>query len=99
MIDQPAEIVLYSRPGCHLCEETRTMLEALLASRVTLGLDVPALVERNIEEDDDWQRRYLLVIPVVACAGRELELATKPGALGRFLAEVLGDVPAGAANP
>jgi hypothetical protein len=99
VIDQPAEIILYSRPGCHLCEDTRAMLESLLAHRGSLGLDVPALVERNIEDHDEWLRRYLLVIPVVACAGRELELATKPGALARFLAEALDDVPAGAANP
>jgi hypothetical protein len=88
----PAEIVLYSRPGCHLCEDTHAFLDALLNRRAAQGMPVPALVERNIDEDPDLQRRYLLVIPVVAVGDRELELATKPAALGRFLAEVLDGV-------
>ena len=69
------------------------MLEALLASRAGQGLPTPPLVERNIEDDDDLHRRYMFVIPVVAFGGRELELATKPSALGRFLAEVLDAAP------
>jgi hypothetical protein len=91
----PPPIVLYSRPGCHLCEDTLAMLEALLANRVEQGLPTPTLVERNIEDDDELHRRYLLVIPVVAIGDRELELATKPSTLGRFLAEALDGVSAG----
>ncbi len=83
------EIVLYSRPGCHLCEETHAMLDELLAKRAAQGLPSPAVIERNIEDDEDWHRRYMLVIPVVAIGGRELELATKPTKLGRFLSEAL----------
>ena len=70
------------------------MLDALLANRASHGLPTPTLVERNIEDDDGLQRRYMLVIPVVAIGGRELELATKPSALGRFLAEILDGAPA-----
>ena len=94
MTATPTEIVLYSRPGCHLCEDTRTMLNELLANRASQGLPTPALIERNIEDDDDLHRRYMFVIPVVAIGGRELELATKPSALGRFLAEALDAAPA-----
>jgi hypothetical protein len=88
------EIVLYSRPGCHLCEDTLAMLDALLANRASRGLPTPTLVERNIEDDDELHRRYMFVIPVVAIGGRQLELATKPSALGRFLAEALDGAPA-----
>jgi hypothetical protein len=90
----PTEIVLYTRPGCHLCEDTHAMLDALLANRAAKGLPTPTLVERNIEDDDELHRRYMFVIPVVAIGGRELELATKPSALGRFLAEALDGAPA-----
>jgi hypothetical protein len=90
----PTEIVLYSRPGCHLCDDTHVMLDALLANRAAQGLPTPTLVERNIEDDDELHRRYMFVIPVVAIGGRELELATKPSALGRFLAEALDGAPA-----
>jgi hypothetical protein len=86
----PPEIVLYSRPGCHLCEETHAMLVAILGDRASHGLPAPSVTERNIEADDD--RRYMFVIPVVAAGGREIELATSPRKLGRFLAEVLDGV-------
>jgi len=88
------DLVLYGRPGCHLCEDTHAMLEALLANRASQGLTVPTLVESNIEDDDELHRRYMFVIPVVAYGERELELATKPSALGRFLAEALDAAPA-----
>jgi hypothetical protein len=92
----PNEIVLYSRPGCHLCDETHAILDELLAKRASQGLPAPVLVERNIEDDEDWHRRYMFVIPVVAIGERELELATKPTKLGRFLAEALDGAPGGA---
>ena len=89
------DLVLYGRPGCHLCEDAHTVLAALLAQRAADGLVAPTLVERSIEDDADLQRRYLLTIPVLAFGGRELELATSPAKLCRFLAEVLdGQAPA-----
>ena len=94
----PTEIVLYSRPGCHLCDETHAILDELLAKRASQGLPSPAVVERNIDDNEDWHRRYTFVIPVVAIGGRELELATKPTRLGRFLAEALDGVADGAAR-
>jgi hypothetical protein len=84
-----SDLVLYSRSGCHLCEEARDALEALLAGRGDAGLRVPALIERDIETDEVWLRRYLVTIPVVAYGDRELELATSPAKLRRFLSEVL----------
>ena len=47
------------------------------------------LVERNIEDDEDWQRRYAFTIPVVTVGDVELELATSPAKLRRLLAEGL----------
>jgi hypothetical protein len=87
------DLVLYARPGCGLCDETRTTLEALLADRSARGLPVARLVERDIDTDEDWQRRYAFTIPVVALGESELELATSPARLRRFLAEGL-DTPA-----
>jgi hypothetical protein len=83
------DLVLYARPGCHLCAETRTALERLLAERAGLGLPTPRLVERDIDTDEDWHRRYALTIPVVAFGERELELATSPGRLRRLLEDGL----------
>jgi hypothetical protein len=54
-------ITLYTRPGCHLCDEAR---EAILALREQLPPF--ELSEVNIEQDDDLLARYLERIPVVA---------------------------------
>ena len=83
------DLVLYGRPGCHLCEDTLDVLRALLAEREGLGRPIPPLVERDIETDEDWLRRYLLSIPVVAYGDKELPLATSLAKLRRYLTEVL----------
>ncbi len=53
----------------------------------------PRLVERNIDDDEELQRRFALTIPVVAVGDRELELATSAAKLRRFLAEALDGAP------
>ena len=52
-----------------------------------------ACVERDIEADDDLQRRFAFTIPVVALGDREVELATSPARLRRLLADVLDGAP------
>lgn len=60
------EVVLYGRPGCHLCEEARATLERV---RAELPFE---LVERDIERDAALHRAYLERIPVIALDGEEL---------------------------
>lgn len=62
----PRTLVLLSKPGCHLCEEMRAVVEPLLRAH---GLD---LVEKDVRDDPELSRRYLLAIPVLLCEGREL---------------------------
>ena len=59
-------VTLYSRPGCHLCDEARAALEALRA-RAPFELR-----EVDITGDDALHARYLERIPVIALDGREL---------------------------
>jgi hypothetical protein len=87
------DLVLYARPGCHLCDETRAAIELLLADRRRRGLAVPAVVERDIEADPELHRRLLERIPVVELGPGRLELATSVARLRRLLADVL-DAPA-----
>jgi glutaredoxin len=58
-------VVLYSRPGCHLCDAAR---EVLLAERVGISFD---LVEVDVAGDDELERRYGIRIPVVEIDGEE----------------------------
>jgi glutaredoxin len=57
-----ARLVLYSRPGCHLCDDARVVL-----ARIGEPFD-----EIDIESDDDLHRRYLERIPVITLDGQEL---------------------------
>jgi hypothetical protein len=58
-------LLLYTRPGCHLCEELAAELEPLLAGRA-------AIRHVDISEDEGLERRYGLRIPVLADGEREL---------------------------
>jgi hypothetical protein len=86
------DLVLYGRPGCHLCDEAREILRSLLAERSATGRPIPRFVERDITTDPELHRAFLTTIPVVELAGRRLELATSAPKLRRLLDEVL-DAP------
>ena len=59
-------VTLYGRPGCHLCDVARAVLERVRA-------DAPfELREIDIEGDDELFKRYLERIPVVCLDGEEL---------------------------
>jgi glutaredoxin len=58
------EVRLYTRPGCHLCDEAR---DAILALRHD-GLSFE-LREVNIERDERVHAEYLERIPVVEVEG------------------------------
>ncbi len=90
MHDAPLpELLLYTRPGCHLCDEARAALTALLDERVQAGRPAPTLVERDIETDPALERAYFASIPVVELGDRRLELATSVAKLRRLLSDVL----------
>jgi glutaredoxin len=63
-IDVPVA-VLYTRPGCHLCDEARERLEAI--GQAVGGLGVR---EVDIEGDERLHAEYLERIPVVEIGGR-----------------------------
>jgi glutaredoxin len=87
-------VVLYSKPGCSLCDETRELLGALLAERAQAGLASPPVEERDITTDPAWEAAFFLEIPVVEIGARRLPLAISARALRRLLAEALDGVPA-----
>jgi hypothetical protein len=61
----PPEVVLYGRPGCHLCDDARAVI------RRVASVHPLRLRERNIEESDALLRAYLERIPVVCIDGVE----------------------------
>jgi glutaredoxin len=60
------QVIIYSRPGCHLCEEAR---EAILNAHCE---EAYALKEVNIENDPELLARYKDDIPVITFDGVEV---------------------------
>ena len=60
-----AQVIIYSRPGCHLCDEAKQNITAA-------GVDDKyTLDEINIESDPELLRRYQYDIPVITINGVE----------------------------
>ncbi len=66
-------VVLFSRPGCRLCDEAR---DVIVDERTRTSFE---FAEVNIEGDDALELEYGIRIPVVAVDGRErFEIAVDP---------------------
>lgn len=90
MRDAPLpDLVLYGRAGCHLCDEARAILAALLDERAHAGLLAPTVVERDIDTDPAWERAFFATIPVIELGDRRLELVTSAAKVRRLLVDVL----------
>lgn len=61
----PREVTLYTRPGCHLCEEAKTAIAPLLREFGAV------LREVNIEKDAVLEERYGWNIPVIFIGARK----------------------------
>ncbi len=58
--------MLLGKPGCGLCAEMREVVERALPA---LGA---RLVERDITQDPELERRYVFEIPVLLYEGKEV---------------------------
>lgn len=76
-----SRVVLYSKPGCHLCEDAREALE-----RAGTGFR-----EVDITSDPGLREEYGLTIPVVEVDGLPVfEAGMNPAGLPELVAEALG---------
>jgi hypothetical protein len=83
------DLVLYTRAGCQLCDETRAIVQGLLEDRAARGHRTAAIRERDITTNPEWERAFFDRIPVVEMGGRRLEMAVSASKLRRFLDEAL----------
>ena len=60
-----ARVTLYSRPGCHLCDDARAVIAAVCED---LG---ETFTEVDIESDPDLEDRFGEEIPVTFVDGRQ----------------------------
>jgi glutaredoxin len=77
------QLTLYGKPGCHLCEEARTVVDAVRSRHPF------ELTEVDITRDPVLEARYRERIPVIAIDGQErLELVIEATELERALASM-----------
>ena len=60
-----ARVIIYSRPGCHLCDEAKAAIEKSNCA------DHYTLEEVNIESDNELLKKYQYDIPVITIDGVE----------------------------
>ena len=61
-------LTIYSRPGCHLCDEMKTVVQ-----RVVRSVTAPITVEEiDISTDHDLEARYGVEIPVLLVDGKKV---------------------------
>jgi len=53
-------LILYSKPGCHLCEGLQEKLVQILSTQQELSLEV-----RDITTQEDWWQAYQYEVPVL----------------------------------
>jgi glutaredoxin len=61
----PLDVTIYSRPGCHLCEEAKAHMDPLLKE---FGA---RLTEINIDADPELRARYDYDVPVIFLGARK----------------------------
>lgn len=61
----PRDVTIYSRPGCHLCEEAKSQIAPLLQE-----FSAP-LTEINIDEDPELRALYDYDVPVIFLGARK----------------------------
>ena len=60
-------LTLYSRPGCHLCDEMKTIVQRVARA----SSDAVTIDEIDISTDADLEARYGLDIPVLLIDGKK----------------------------
>lgn len=67
------QLILYSKPGCHLCEGLQEKLEQIVNTQNFLSIELEV---RDITTREDWLKAYEYEVPVVCknVAGREEQL-------------------------
>lgn len=82
-------LIIYRRPGCHLCDDAEILLRDELAIRARAGLPPVNVRHIDISGDTELETRYSRRIPVFAVGPVESELVTSQRQVRDFLARAL----------
>jgi thiol-disulfide isomerase/thioredoxin len=62
------ELTIYSRPGCHLCDEMKAVVRRVAESNPLMPVNV---IEIDISTDPALEARYGVEIPVLMVDGKK----------------------------
>jgi len=62
-------LTIYSRPGCHLCDEMKAVVERVVRQSAAARLEIE---EIDISTDPALEARYGVEIPVLLVDGRKV---------------------------
>jgi hypothetical protein len=82
-------LIIYRRPGCHLCDDAEILLRDELAIRARTGLPPVNVHHVDISGNTDLETRYGRRIPVFAVGPVESELVTSQRQVRDFLDRAL----------
>ncbi|PKM11048.1 MAG: thioredoxin family protein [Gammaproteobacteria bacterium HGW-Gammaproteobacteria-3] len=80
------KLLLFGTQGCHLCEQA----EALINGYEVTDTGLPSIEKIDIAEQDQWQERYAVRIPVLyhAQTGEELGWPFDRAGLDAFIKSI-----------
>jgi glutaredoxin len=81
-------LTIYSRPGCHLCEDMKAVIARVVRALPTPAgaADIVNLTEVDVSRDADLEARYGLEIPVLMINGKKAaKYRVDEGALLRMI--------------
>ena len=67
-VQRVKRLTIYSRPGCHLCEDMKTVIGQVAAQ---MPADTIAVTEIDVSTDEALERIYAQEIPVLLVDGRK----------------------------
>ena len=82
-------LLIYRRPGCHLCDDAELLLRDELAERARAGLPPVTIEHIDISAEPELEARYRRKIPVFAVGEVESELVTNARKVREFLGRAL----------
>jgi glutaredoxin len=60
-------LTIYSKPGCHLCDDMKSVVKVVIATHPALSLE-----DIDISTDPELLERYGLEIPVLLIDGKKI---------------------------
>ena len=87
--DARPTLIVYRRPGCHLCDDAEILLRDELAQRARAGLSLANVERVDISTDPALESHYRRRIPVFRVGDEETELVTNGSQVREFLGRTL----------